>query len=403
MKLNDYIKLGKKNFETDKRKYISIILLTICSILIIISISFSSSIKKYWNNTAKNLVDFRTYFVEYDTSRYTEEQAIEKLKKYKHVSGVSKSSSYIITMIANEYVNSDMDGTIYLEGTSRDGINTVLGNNLTKSNNINEIVCAKQFYPKIEENMSDYDLKNTVDLSDKVGKNISMSFLGQKQVNEQFKLIGLYDARENFTEGNICYATFETIDKLNQKYQKDVFDDENSEYPLIMVIDSIDSKDVLLKEISKDGFYFDEAMMRINPNIGDQIINISSYGAFFIIILTIIISIIFIIKDFEDNKNYYSILKSFGYQNINISIIKYISDVIIGIISFVNSIFLSILVILFIKKVYFVNKLMYINIDFHISFISLIISLLICLFIPFLIFTIFNYKNYKTDIINEIK
>lgn len=404
MKNRDLFKLGLQEFKSNKNKIINIVLMTISALLILLSVSYSQAISNYWNETAKSLIDFRTYYVYYDTTKYTEDQAIENLKKYNHITGVANSSSYLITMIANGFVNEKMDGTIYLEGTSKDGIETVLGKNLSDySDEENVVVCAKQFYPKIEINMSDYDENNIVDISDKVGSYISLSFLGDKDSEEKLLLAGVYDARENYTEGNICYANFSTVEKLNQKYQYNVFNDKDAEYPLIMVIDSIDSKEEVLTEIAKDGYEFDKAMMQINPNNGNQIIIITSVASIIVVFITFLVNVVLLLKNIEDKRSYYSIMKSSGYVNRDLAKIQFIESLIMGMISFIISIPFTALSFILIKNLYFSSQIMYLNVDANFTIFGLLLCLLMFVAVAIISSIILNIKTKKVSIINEIK
>lgn len=160
MKIVDLLNIGFKEFISNNKKVINIILLTICFILVLISISYSQSIKDYWNNSAKKLVDFRTYYVYYDTSKYTEQDAIKFLKNQDHIVDVATSASNLISMTATDFITNTTNGNIYLIGTTIDGIKSVVGENLKDEENT--IICAKQFYPQIENSLSDYNTKKIV-------------------------------------------------------------------------------------------------------------------------------------------------------------------------------------------------------------------------------------------------
>lgn len=402
MKIVDLLNIGFKEFVSNNKKVINIILLTICFILVLISISYSQSIKDYWNNSAKKLVDFRTYYVYYDTSKYTEQDAIKFLKNQDHIVDVATSASNLISMTATDFITNTTNGNIYLIGTTIDGIKSVVGENLKDEENT--IICAKQFYPQIENSLSDYNTKKIVDITDKVGKTINLSFPGSSNSNEKMKLVGVYDAREYSTNGTDCYTTFSNVERLNMKYQPDVYEkDSNTEYPLIIVLDSIDSKDIVLEKIKEMGFNFDTSMLMINPELGNEIIKISSIGAVIVIILTLFINFLFMIKDFNDKKSYYALLKSYGYFDKQITIIKYINYLIISLLAFLLALPLTIVITNIIKKWYFMTKLIYINIKFSIKINSIIISLIICVLFPLILCIAFNKKTKKVNIIEELK
>lgn len=382
-----------KLIRNNKGKIISTLLTTVSVTLIILSISYHQAIHNYWNATVKSFVDFRTYFVTYNTDIYDQEQAVNKLKQYQHVSGAASSSSYLISMIANDYVSKNMSGTIYLEGNSDKGLQVVLGNHFSDySENENMIVCAKQFYPEIEQKRNAYDVRKVVDLSDQVGKTISLSFLGESSISESFKVVGLYDARQNYTEGNICYASFATVDKLNRKYQEYVFAAKN---PIIMVIDNVEHSDEVLQEIKKDGFGFDSPVVRIDKKSENKTFNTLLIVGIIVIVLTLIINTIIILKNIKNKKNYY--MRNYKDEDIEKRIIKkQLFDILItSSASFFLSIPSTIISMYFVQKIYFSSKMMYANVNLSITPLSLLVAFIGCLLISFVLVSITSYKIKK--------
>ena len=109
------------------------------------------------------------------------------------------------------------------------------------------------------------------------------------------------------------------------------------------------------------------------------------------------------IKDFNDKKSYYALLKSYGYFDKQITIIKYINYLIISLLAFLLALPLTIVITNIIKKWYFMTKLIYINIKFSIKINSIIISLIICVLFPLILCIAFNKKTKKVNIIEELK
>ena len=78
------------------------------------------------------------------------------------------------------------------------------------------LICAKQFYPFIENTQQEYVKSKSIDITDKIGYEMNMSFILSEE-KEQFEIVGLYDAEANHTHGNVCYTTLESVKKLNIK------------------------------------------------------------------------------------------------------------------------------------------------------------------------------------------
>lgn len=51
---------------------------------------------------------------------------------------------------------------------------------------------------------------------------LPLSFINSKKV-EYFKLIGVYNAELNKTNGNLCYTNFDVVSNLNLYYQSDFY------------------------------------------------------------------------------------------------------------------------------------------------------------------------------------
>jgi len=94
MKNRNIFFLSLKNFGRNKHNIISIILISISFTLILFAISFSESIHNYWKVTKKSIVNYRSYFVIFDDSQYSIEEAKKILSEEPHVLGVSELDFY---------------------------------------------------------------------------------------------------------------------------------------------------------------------------------------------------------------------------------------------------------------------------------------------------------------------
>ncbi len=396
MNLLTIIRLSCKNFKNNQKRFISIILIALSASLVFFAISYNQAIHNDWENKRKSLVDFRTYFVIYDSQKYTQKEAIDKLEQYQYVSGAASSSSYLISMIANDYVDNNRNGSIYLEGTSKDELQAMVEGQLNDTIEYeNIIVCAKQFYPKTELRMIDYNDNNTIDISNQVGKTMSLSFLGEPTEKEFFNLVGVYDARKHYAEGNVCYTNFSTVASLNKKYQSNVFTNNKLGNPIIMVIDNVDHSDFVLQEIRKEGFSFTNAVMQINTKNENQFCIKLLLAAIVIIVITVIINFIKNLKDIETEEKYYVVMQELGYTNKQAIKIRFFEHLITGFVSFLLSIPFAFIMIFIIKEFYFSSKIMYLNVKFLVNPYALLSAVLVC-FLTFIAFSFIpTYKIKK--------
>lgn len=384
MKYCNLINFSFKNLKRDKKNILNIILISFAFALIILCFSIQESLYNYWDSSVKKLVDYRTYVVSFNKKKYNSNEAIKKLKKINHIVEAFDEKSYLISMKVNDKKITSENNGIFLIGTIPEPIKLVLGNKLTSNNNENQIICAKQFYPYTEYNQKDYLLSKSMDITDKLGKNLSLSFITSNNV-ELFKIVGLYDAKENHTEGNICYTTPDVVAKLNNKYQADIFSgDKNFVY---MVIDNIDNKELVSKELKKVGFKLENATLNINKDMGNKIINLMFLISGIIVFLTIILIIFLSSKRFYKRKRDYLIMKTSGYSNIQIMFTYTFELLLSFIVAFILSILIYKLILICFNNIYISNKLVFYGLKLKLSYkplyINIILSIMICVVMSF--------------------
>lgn len=388
------------NFVRDKKHIISIVLISVIFALVILCFSFRKSLNDYWNSSVEKLVDYRTYVVNFDEQKYNVETAIEKAKTYTHVVEAFDESSYLISMKVNDknIVSSDDNG-IFLVGTISDPIKLVAGENLDSvPEKDNPIICAKQFYPFVEFEQRDYITSKSVDISNLLNKNISLSFVSSEEKNN-FRVVGLYDAKENHTEGNVCYANLSTIKKLNEKYQHDIYFEENSDRNYIfIVIDNIKNENAVLNELNEEGFTNAMPILSINKDMGNSVINLMFVISGIIVILSIAIILFLSIKKINKRKKDYSIMKTTGYSNRQILSLYILELIYEFLTAFIISIGLYYLILYCFHNLYISDKIVFYDLKINISVISLVINIVISIIMCIFVAIYFNYKLKKNQI-----
>ncbi len=349
------------------------------------------------------LVDYRTFFVYYDDTLYDENRAIEKLKKYNHIESISPFSSYLIPMTANDYIADDKNSSFFLLGAQGNPIDVYKGKNLSSYKSDEKVmICADKFYPYQDETAYDTSKEDVRDLTNRIGEMLPLSFINSKKV-EYFKLIGVYNAELNKTNGNLCYTNFDVVSNLNLYYQSDFYNQKEARFPIIMVVDTLNNINDTLVEIKKDGFYTNGAVLSINSEIGNEIINIIGAITTLICILTISIVIFISFRDYRDRKKNFGILKSMGFKNKEISMIYYYQTSYQLILSTILSIILNLIYMLIFKKLFISKYLIFNGMNFELSIFSIIISTIIIFVISLSITFITNISMNSKPIINMIK
>lgn len=402
MKNKNIFFLSMKNFIRNRYNIISIILISISFTLVSFAFSFSDSIHNYWKDTKKNIVNYRSYFVVFDDSQYSIEEAKQILLEEPHVLGVSEMEGYLISMKAN---NSFIEETnsFYLIGTIDNPMPLISGDDFSAyPNDQNIMICPKQFYPFNETYSVDYSKSRAVDISDKLRKQVSVSHIISEK-EEQFKIIGLYDAEKSHSFGNICYAPFETVKHLNLEYQYDVFYHKDKVYcQLYMVIDDKDNEELVFQNLQKKGIFLDNYVVHLNTKVGDNIIMTTGIFATIFLIISIFINFAINFKDILRNKKQYGIMKIYGFSDSNISFSLFIQLLLTYIVALLSSVILYILAVHLFDITYLNDKVLFYDFKIGYSYISFCINLFTSI-VTSLSIALFGKKKIKSfSILNMI-
>lgn len=394
-----------KSLARAKINILNVSILSLLSSIIIFGFSYMTSIQNLWNDWTKKSIDFRTYSVTYNTDKITKLEAINKLSKIDHIEEVTDSSGYIIDAIALDYVNNKMDGQITIRGVPKNSIHIVKGKNLT--NDENSLICAKQFNPTSDAYYKDYDIKNIVDLTKKVGSYLKLK-VSDSTSSENFKLVGLYDSNYNYSSGDTCYATFETVSKLNRKYQSEIFLENMEEnnvkttFPIYMVIDDVDNFKEIESILLENGFY-STVVSTINTEVGNKIIIIILIISWILCIFSLAIMITSSFKRIQDREKEFAICKAIGYSSSDIGQALYVENFMISCISFLSSLIISKIALIVLKNVFLIKDVEFSRINLSISVTGLIIALSISIVIPFITSVISTKKIENINILKSIR
>jgi hypothetical protein len=406
MKLKNLIKLAFKNFIRDKKNIINILLISITFVFVTVCFSFKESINSYWNESVKKLIDYRTYIVQFDTDRYTMNSAINKLKQQEHIVEAFSPESYLITMKLDddEILDSNIETNIYLVGAPSNPIKLDLGSPLDlKNNDEYQIICAKQFYPIIEEKADKYLKSRTIDLSNKLNSYLRLSpFDNPEQI--KFKIVGLYDAQENHTDGNICYTTLDTVNKLNLKHRSFLFNDpEIINNTLYLITDNVENEELISSTLLPEGFLILKPVLSINKDVGNHIIKIFSVVSITAVILQIVILNFLSIREFLKNKKDYMIMKTCGYSNSDLVLINCLKLVFEFIVSIIISMFFYYIFINLFYNLYIADKTLFYNLKINISYYSMFINTMLIAINCLITSLIISVKMKQMSVIGMIK
>lgn len=391
-----------KKIKKSKKFSIELILAVIIITILLFTMSVRDSLNNYWENITKKSMDYRTFFVSYNPTQMTEEDTIKLLERYNYIEEIAPYSSYLITMVSNDYKNEKKENGFYLVGAIDTPLKIEKGNDLSGYSTQDKVmICAKQFHPYFEKNKIDYNSKNAKDLTSKLGKKMSISFIGSNEI-EEFTLVGIYDAKITNTIGNTCYTKWENVTELNLKYQPEVFKEKEGEFlPIIVVVDKIGNISKFLTTLKKQGLTVTGPAVNIDTSVGDDINEKISLITSILIIILSTLSILITVRTNERKKIQHSIMKVFGFSKKDLIIENIIQEFI----KFILSMTISILICLLFIKIFntiILDKIIIINgLLISLTRDSLLTVTIISLIIP-IVTSIINYYCINFSNIIEI-
>lgn len=400
MKSASKLSLAIRNILKFRLSIIEMIIFSIGLAILMFIVSFNNSLNEYWEQT-KRTMDHRTFLVSYNPYDMNEKQAIEKISKYKNVEVVKPYSAYLISMKSNDYHNENkLDGMI-LVGAVDNPVKVEKGENLSNyDENDKVMICARQFYPYVEKNKEEYNLNNSIDISEQIGKEFSLSFVASNEI-EKFKLVGLYDIEDMNTIGNTCYTKWDTVTELNMKYEPEAYQNDETIYnPVVVVLNHVKNNEEFMRNIGEDGFMTAGPVIMLNTSIGDDVssklISISFVFCFLIITILIILKI----YDIRNRMNEYGMMKVCGYYDYDIYQIKILEEILKNIIGFVFSLPIYITITKIFDKNYMNFSPIMSGFNLHFSIIDIVIIGIIIIVYSTTIIIISNQKIKKINIIN---
>jgi len=393
-----------KSVWRNKINILNMLLLIVSSTVIIFGFSYLMSINNLWNDWTNKALDFRIFSVSFDHDEMNTDEAISKLSQYDHVLEVTKSSGYIISATVNDYIDNINNGQIYLKGVTKDSVNVVKGSDL--SGKKNEIICPIKFNPNSLIYSSDFSDDHSIDLSNSIGSTISMNFAGSN-ISEDMLIVGLYDSDYDYSAGEACYATFDTVKYLNEKYQPDSFDEEKLAedgmyLPIYMIIDNADNSSKLISDLEKDGFYA-TSIITINTEVGNSILKIVTILAWTISIISFVVLILTNFNRINTRKKEFAIMSATGYTKKDIDSFLYMESIVMSSISIILSIIISVICLLILKKCFLVKNVEFSRMALCIDFSSAVLAGIIIFIIPLLSSYMSTQKIDKINMIDLLK
>lgn len=360
MRIRDYIFIAKSNLSRRKKSvFTNSILIVVSMLVLILSLSFTSSLKTVMNRAILKNIFYRTIAIT-SNSEKSVDKIIEEIQELNNVEKVVKESDYSTGASYFKIDSEKIYGYISLIGANNDiQPNVVVGRNI-KKNEKNVCIIPKDFYPY--DRLDNYDKNKVIDGESLIGKTIEIEYnsyyykpvetVTKNTYNKVFNVIGVYDSEDMVSNNNECYISFDDVHEIYTTSDDDsevignhIMVKPNSVYA---IIDNPLNMENVIKDIQNLGY---RAVPKSTANTDlINVVNICGILVAFIILIIVISSLIISsIKSINERSYEIGMLKAIGYKNKYIQNIVFTENLIIGILSYVITIILAFLIMLTVK------------------------------------------------------
>lgn len=414
MRINDYIRLATKNISRRKRSVVvSVVLVSLSMLIFIIALSFTRCFLDSMERAINKNISYRSIAI-MDYGGVSQEDMIEKISQIPNIEKVVSQDRYEIGADIKKVENENVNGELILQGADK-GIapNITFGRNFYE-NEKGVCIIPEKFYPY--DLYEDFNKDKIIDGKNLVGQEIEIKYYAYdytshnrkiyKEFKKKLQVIGTYDQDDSLNYYNCCYVSFDDIDdmlidiEMNSKLNEDIIYVKNN--GIVAIVNEAKNVEAALENINEV-----ECRATIRSVANTELINVIDIVAFIISSFLIIIAIINIslssIKSMMERKYEIGMLKAIGYKNRNIQGILFAENLLIGIISYIVTIILAIVINYFIQlKIVLVNfQLQQIGLKLNTTI--CIIALIISIIAPTLSSVFCNKKALKMSSVSLSK
>ena len=397
------IYLAFKYLYRNKRRKITLIIVIVLLVLCVMVNSYRESIINYLNYAMYKSIDGKILSV--SSYEYRSEEERKKVLAVDHVQEVFFANGSFTKILNTEFKTEISNGDINAHVASNNTLPKIInGTNFPDSEN-NYLICPEKFYPIVSlDKQKSISTKDFIDLSDYLNKKITFKYFAPyakevgNYVNMDFILIGLYENNEYdldyatcYTQENSIYQIFYGQETLGIEdfgieneisLQKGFFVQVDDKRNVSKVIEALTA----LKYEVEPVIQLDEVYIK---NLNESI----TFFSVLILILSLIMILVLLKKDFIENKKYYKLLKCLGYRSKDIQKIEFFSGLLNVSAGFIITIILAFFVKIFLLVVTYFRPFIFNKMKILISFKE--VGLIYLCILLILIFRTLIYKDKR--------
>lgn len=359
----------------------------------------------------ENDIGFRSLFVyangeeldkHYNDKDY--DYGFDKILKIDHVVEMYDSEYSGYSVVTQDFKDKTHDGYLLLAYGSNNTLPKVIEGKKFKEDDTGVAICPINFYPSLIGESLSIKEEDYIDGRDYINKIFKIKVDEKAQDNgkfyntgktyeKEYKIIGVYNNKNNDAEPNTCYISPRDIKELYDSTLKKA--NENNIRPKLVIIDKSKNTKLVMEKLYEMGFdpavitFFDYNEIKKISMICISIASIT-FGVIIIVIL------LYLKKLTNDESRRYGLLKSVGYNNNDMKKIILYHLLIQIMISYIVSVVLIIIIIYFIKNI-FAGYLLYNNYSLNHSIAIYLIGLSMLIIISALTCNVYTSHKLKNQ------
>ena len=397
MKIRDYIDISLKIIKSHKLSSIIIIVfLTFLLLLGNILINVSYNWDKYMDDTIKENILARTYFVlnqDQVNGEITDlGKIVEDLRKFPHiVHSYNQQYTQVSVNIDEVYPDSQEYLTYIRTVTDTFSPNIVEGR---KVENEDEIICPRY----LQKNFDATKTSETIDMTEYLNKELTISYVKlhftdvfeadiEKEYTKKVKLVGIYDNILSLQTYRECYMLEDVVREIfietEPTYSEEFLEDNQvwtNGTATEVIVDKVENMELVKEELTEAGYYVSDPALSFRYDVINRVNYTAIIGFIVLLYIILIVFNIYVSIFIRKNKNLVALFKTFGYSKRNISIIFLLQILSYLIISFILSLILANVVIVIGNNI-ISSYLDYFYVSFRISYLYELLFVVLLLLI----------------------
>lgn len=398
----------KKVFREKKRTIIHSLIICFAFLIIYSAFTFLYIFNNYMEESVYKNINFRVMAVNY-LDNISRDKELEALRKIEHVSLVVLSNEFETLVKGIELSNNNRDGSFFLIASKKEMLPEIIKGRELENDETGVLICSSDFLPdstadyKLHFKNSDYikgkellntNLKVTYSEYDSTNKLLIQTY------NEEFKVVGIYNAKNNFMGNNYCFANYQDVLRINEIIYRNMVSD--SYFLPYIVVDKAENVAEVQKSLTDMGYYY-----TLNYSFEPESIKVVNI---LIISLVIFSSIIFLItmllyvrKNMKNKFKQIGLLKSLGYNNkllFKSLLVEQFSILLLGFILSIILYTIGFAILILLSNYVYLNMKVF---HFEYPILIMIASFILYLFIMYFTYIMSEKKISKMNPIDSMK